>query len=52
MENRIAAVSKVKDSLTKRIESELLEEDEESYTENGFRNCQLLKGGLTPNIMV
>ena len=40
MENRIAAVSKVKDSVTKRIESELLEEDEESYTENGFRNWQ------------
>lgn len=43
MENRIAAVSKVKDSVTKRIESELLEEDEESYTENGFRNWQLLR---------
>ena len=43
MENRAAAVSKVKNSATKRIESELLEEDDESYTENGFRNWQLLR---------
>ena len=43
MENRIAGVSKVTDSVTKRIESELLEEGEECYTENGFRNCQLLR---------
>ena len=43
MENRAAAVSKVKNSVTKRIESELLEEDDESYTDNGFRNWQLLR---------
>lgn len=44
MENRMTAVSKVNNSITNRIETELLEaDDEKTYDENGFRNWQLLR---------
>ena len=42
MKNQAAAVSKVK-------KRELLEEDDESYTENGFRKWQLLRKHVYAN---
>ena len=41
--NRKTAVSKIENSMTSRIEAELLEADDESYDKNGFRNWQLLR---------